>query len=231
MACLLDVGRGPELTSAAMRAWLGLLLALAAAGAARASPPVAGGDELGNFMTERQLVDRQDTRGPTAQRAAPMAHGASELVVAAMGYLGVPYRYGGNSFETGLDCSGFVKVLYEQAVGLLLPRRAEEQAAAGRPVERHALQPGDLVFFNTLQRAFSHVGIYVGDHRFIHSPRPGARVRLEDMRMAYWSRRFDGARRVFSPESAAPGLMTVALPPSPEPAALQPAQQVPLEAP
>jgi cell wall-associated NlpC family hydrolase len=113
-----------------------------------------------------------------------------------MGFLGVPYRRGGNSATTGFDCSGFVKAIYEQTVGLVLPRRANEQAAATQAIDKQDLQPGDLVFFNTMKRAFSHVGIYVGDGKFIHSPKPGAEVRVEDMRGNYWQHRFDGARRV-----------------------------------
>ena len=122
----------------------------------------------------------------------------SDLVVTAVGFLGVPYRRGGNTAETGFDCSGFVRAMYNQTVGHLLPRRAEEQAAATEKIDRTELKPGDLVFFNTMRRAFSHVGIYVGEGKFIHSPRTGAQVRVEDMNGSYWKRRFDGARRVLS---------------------------------
>jgi cell wall-associated NlpC family hydrolase len=114
----------------------------------------------------------------------------------AMGFLGVPYRRGGNNASTGFDCSGFVRSMYERTIGLVLPRLAKDQAAATQPIEKKELQPGDLVFFNTMKRAFSHVGIYVGDGKFIHSPKPGAQVRVEDMQQNYWARRFDGARRV-----------------------------------
>jgi cell wall-associated NlpC family hydrolase len=86
--------------------------------------------------------------------------------------------------------------MYEQTVGLLLPRKAEQQAAATQNIDKNELQPGDLVFFNTMRRAFSHVGIYVGNGKFIHSPKPGAEVRVESMSTSYWDRRFDGARRV-----------------------------------
>jgi cell wall-associated NlpC family hydrolase len=136
--------------------------------------------------------------------ASQVAQRASDLVVTAMGFLGVPYRRGGNSVETGFDCSGFVKAMFEQTVGLILPRRAEEQAAATQQIDRRELQPGDLVFFNTLRRTFSHVGIYVGDNKFIHSPKPGAQVRVEDMAVPYWAARFDGARRVPVPAAQAP---------------------------
>jgi len=129
---------------------------------------------------------------------------ASELVVNAMGFLGVPYRRGGNNAATGFDCSGFVRAIYEQTVGLVLPRRADQQAAATQTIDKQDLQPGDLVFFNTMRHAFSHVGIYVGDGKFIHSPRTGSEVRVEDMRESYWQRRFDGARRVTMPSASAP---------------------------
>jgi len=117
-------------------------------------------------------------------------------VFTAMGFLGVPYRRGGTTAESGFDCSGFVKAMYSQTVGLILPRKAEQQAAATQKIDRSDLQPGDLVFFNTMRRAFSHVGIYIGDGKFIHSPKPGSEVRVEDMGLSYWRHRFDGARRV-----------------------------------
>lgn len=121
---------------------------------------------------------------------------ATGLITQAMDLLGVPYRKGGNNESTGFDCSGFVRHLYESSVGLLLPRRAEEQAHSTEVIDRSELKPGDLVFFNTMKRAFSHVGIYVGDGKFIHSPRTGKAVKVDDMRSAYWQKRFNGARRV-----------------------------------
>ena len=133
-----------------------------------------------------------------------MQHKASELVVNAMGLVGVPYQRGGSTAEEGFDCSGFVRSVYEQSIGLLLPRKAEDQASATQEIDKHDLKPGDLVFFNTMRRAFSHVGIYVGEGKFIHSPRPGGEVRLESMALSYWQNRFDGARRVpaVAPEQA-----------------------------
>jgi len=152
--------------------------------------PAAGSDEMTTFLSDRGLMARIGEVGGRVESKA------SELVVNAMGFLGVPYKRGGNSVETGFDCSGFVKAMYQQTAGLILPRRAEQQAAASQKIERSDLQPGDLVFFNTMRRAFSHVGIYVGEGKFIHAPKPGAEVRVEDMGISYWSRRFDGARRV-----------------------------------
>jgi len=140
-----------------------------------------------------QLKDMQHT---VADKAHTVADKATDLVGNAMQFLGVRYKRGGNSAETGFDCSGFVRAIYEQTVGLLLPRRADQQAATTTVIDKKELQPGDLVFFNTMRRTFSHVGIYVGDHKFIHSPRSGSEIRVEDMRVSYWQRRFDGARRV-----------------------------------
>ena len=151
-------------------------------------------DEMGAFLADKGIVAKLGEQVSQASRVVPDK--ASDLVVNAMGFLGVPYKRGGNNFEQGFDCSGFVKAVFEQTIGLALPRRAAEQAAATQPIEKSELQPGDLVFFNTLKSAFSHVGIYVGDNKFIHSPRTGSVVRVEDMGVKYWSTRFNGARRV-----------------------------------
>lgn len=174
------------------------------AGASTAGPANAlsiNGDDLEKLLMEKGLIGKLSQVGQAVTytvgaKASAVSSKASELVVSAMGALGVPYRRGGNTFEGGFDCSGFVRAMYEQTVGLILPRKAEQQAAVTQKIDRQDLQPGDLVFFNTMRRAFSHVGIYLGDGKFIHSPKPGAEVRVEDMALPYWSRRFDGARRV-----------------------------------
>ncbi|MDP9600446.1 C40 family peptidase [Variovorax sp. NFACC27] len=147
-------------------------------------------DELARMLADKGLI------GQLKQVRQTVTERTSDLVVTAIGFLGVPYRRGGNTAESGFDCSGFVRAMYNQTVGHMLPRRAEEQAAATEKIDRDQLKPGDLVFFNTMRRAFSHVGIYVGEGKFIHSPRSGAQVRVEDMNGSYWQRRFDGARRV-----------------------------------
>ena len=168
-----------------------LIFASAMLFAVRAHAAPAGStDELDKLLADKGLMTHIERVGQT------VSNKASELVVNAMGFLGVPYRRGGNSAETGFDCSGFVRAIYQQSIGLLLPRKAEQQAAATQNIARSDLQPGDLVFFNTMRRAFSHVGIYVGEGKFIHSPKPGAEVRVENMSVSYWNRRFDGARRV-----------------------------------
>jgi cell wall-associated NlpC family hydrolase len=145
-------------------------------------------------LTERGLVSQISTQlNAVKGKAGDQAAG---MVEQAMGLLGVPYRRGGNNESTGFDCSGFVRHLYEKSVGQILPRRAADQAKATEVIDREELKPGDLVFFNTMRRAFSHVGVYVGDGKFIHAPRAGKAVNVEDMRSAYWQKRFNGARRV-----------------------------------
>ena len=172
-----------------MNKWLGLLLLGFWVGVANAAPDSTE-DDLTRFMAEKTLLGRIE------QVRATVADRTSELVMTSMAFLGVPYKRGGNDANTGFDCSGFVKSIYERTVGYVLPRLAKDQAAATQPIDRKDLQPGDLVFFNTMKRAFSHVGIYVGEGKFIHSPKPGAHVRVEHMEQSYWARRFDGARRV-----------------------------------
>ena len=179
-----------------MSKWLCILI-LACATAAHAGPQGTNSDDMDGLLADKGLLTRlEDVSHKVADKAQTVAGRAGDLVVNAMGFLGVPYKRGGNSAETGFDCSGFVRAIYQQTVGLVLPRRADQQAASTQVIDKKELQPGDLVFFNTMRRTFSHVGIYVGDGKFIHSPRSGSEVRVEDMRQSYWQRRFDGARRV-----------------------------------
>ena len=117
-------------------------------------------------------------------------------MVEALRVVGTPYRYGGASEEGGFDCSGLVVHAYERAWGVVLPRRTTEQRRLGKAVRRGELEPGDLVFYHTRNRPYSHVGIYIGDGRFVHAPKPGARVRLEEIDNPYWRARFNGGRRI-----------------------------------
>jgi cell wall-associated NlpC family hydrolase len=121
---------------------------------------------------------------------------AEQLVDQALDYLGVRYRSGGTSPETGLDCSGLVLNVFRNAIGFDLPRTAAEMARMGDKIGRKDLKPGDLVFFNTMRRTFSHVGIYLGDGKFVHAPSSGGKVRVEAISTNYWSKRFNGARRL-----------------------------------
>jgi cell wall-associated NlpC family hydrolase len=166
------------------------LLILCCVASAHAAPSNNAADDIERYLAERGISAQLD------QVRQSVGDTASNLVFDAMGFLGVPYRRGGTSASTGFDCSGFVRSMFEQSVGKVLPRRASDQAAVTEKIDKQDLKPGDLVFFNTMRQTFSHVGIYVGDNKFIHSPKPGQQVRVDDMRQAYWERRFTGARRV-----------------------------------
>ena len=121
---------------------------------------------------------------------------AEEVTLSALSLLGVPYRWGGTNPSEGLDCSGLVQWVYRGSANLLLPRRSDEMMAHGQPVTTDALRSGDLVFFNTMQRTGSHVGIYIGQGRFIHAPNSRGVVRIESLDQGYWASRYDGARRL-----------------------------------
>lgn len=124
------------------------------------------------------------------------ANTAQDLILKGLELVGINYRYGGTNPDLGLDCSGLVQLVYREAAGLNLPRTAREQSRVGEVVSKNELKAGDLVFFNTMRRAFSHVGIYIGGDRFLHAPRAGAEVRIESLDSSYWASRFNGARRV-----------------------------------
>ena len=181
-----------------------------------AATPTDNGDPITKFLAEKGLLvvppepapeavepgtPNADGANPSSKKPASFVQqvrdSASDMVLTAMNFLGVPYKRGGNSEESGFDCSGFTRHIFEKTIGLVLPRRVDDQAQSSSllTIAREELKPGDLVFFNTLKRTFSHVGIYVGEGKFIHAPRTGAQVRVEDMRVAYWNQRFTGARR------------------------------------
>ena len=133
---------------------------------------------------------------PPEPPAPPPRAERSEALLQALLAIGVDYRNGGRSPATGFDCSGLVSHVYQEAWGIRLPPTAAAQSRAGVPVSLAELQAGDLVFYDTLQRPYSHVGIYLGEGKFIHSPKTGAQVRIESLRSNYWTQRFNGARRI-----------------------------------
>lgn len=150
--------------------------------------------------------------------------GLEEVSIQAMSLVGTPYRYGGNTPDSGFDCSGLVRYVVLRAANVNLPRTTEAMGERGVSLERSQVASGDLVFFNTTGRANSHVGIYVGQNRFVHAPSTGGTVRLEDMTKSYWASRYNGARRVASginqaPASVAPPAAPAAAPPSVAPPA------------
>ena len=118
---------------------------------------------------------------------------AQDVILQGLKLVGVRYRLGESS---GLDCSGFVRLVFKDSIGASLPRTAREMSEVGQQIDSSQLKPGDLVFFNTMRRTFSHVGIYLGDNHFLHAPRTGAEVRVENMDSNYWMSRYNGARRI-----------------------------------
>ncbi|MCX7147641.1 MAG: C40 family peptidase [Sulfuritalea sp.] len=155
-----------------------LLAGLLVASSARADEPIVVPPPLQVSFVDRATATAQDA------------------IDQAMDLLGIRYRRGGSSPEAGFDCSGFVGHVFREGLGLMLPRSSKEMSKSGEVIDREELRPGDLVFFNTMRKAFSHVGIYLGDNQFVHAPRTGGRVRIEDLRDGYWMKRFNGARRI-----------------------------------
>ncbi|MFX1762273.1 C40 family peptidase [Paraburkholderia sp. A1RI-2L] len=167
-----------------------------------------------NSTNLQSLSAAQPAAQATTQTTAPaqggakaflsgMAGKAGDVVVGALNMIGVRYRWGGNTPDSGLDCSGFVRYVFQDTLGMNLPRRAEEMSRVGEKVSMSNLKPGDLVFFNTMRRTFSHVGIYIGDNKFVHSPSTGSTIRVDDLDNGYWEKRFTGARRIeasFTPD-------------------------------
>jgi len=173
--------------------------------ATRSEPPPSLAAHLDALPNDNWLFqpDYREGRDPihdllTSQRrpAQPPSRPEARLADAALAFQGVRYRWGGTDPKTGFDCSGLIVYAARQSLGLKLPRRAADLASQGQPVQRDRLQVGDLVFFNTLGRRFSHVGIYVGDNYFVHAPSSGGVVRVADMRKSYWTKRYNGARRL-----------------------------------
>lgn len=178
--------------------WVAARPAGALAPAAAAAPAVAVSNSTQTAtIAAAAPAPEPESRAKSAQRfLANVANKAGEVVSGALNMIGVRYKWGGNTPDSGLDCSGFVRYVFQDTLGFMLPRRAEEMSHVGERVAKNDLKPGDLVFFNTMRRTASHVGIYVGDNKFIHAPATGGKIRVEDIRQAYWSNRFNGARRI-----------------------------------
>ncbi len=128
--------------------------------------------------------------------AASAFSGAQDVAIYALGLIGVDYRFGGETPEGGVDCSGLVKYVFQQVTGVTLPRTTKELSRLGSTVNHADLAPGDLVFFNTRRLPFSHVGIYLGDNQFIHAPSTGSEVEISRLSETYWQKHFNGARRL-----------------------------------
>ena len=165
-----------------------LCLALLGSPCLAAEPALAMTETLADVTATSQTSEEASNNWSAAR--------VSEVLVNALSLTGVRYKYGGNSPETGFDCSGFVRYVFKQATSLSLPHSAMAISQLRKSVPKDELQPGDLVFFNTLRSTFSHVGIYLGNNRFIHSPSRGGKVRVESMDDVYWAKNFNGAQRI-----------------------------------
>lgn len=138
----------------------------------------------------------EETLPAQASAGASWSDIAQDVLINALSLTGIKYTYGGKSPETGFDCSGFVRYVFQQAANLTLPHGARAISHLGEAIPLEDLQPGDLVFFNTLKSAFSHVGIYLGNGQFIHAPSAGGKIKIGDMHDRYWASHFNGARRL-----------------------------------
>ncbi|MEZ7911277.1 MAG: C40 family peptidase [Propionivibrio sp.] len=127
----------------------------------------------------------------------PQPEPGSEVTIFALGLLDTGYRFGGKNPDAGLDCSGMVSYIYERAAGMRLRGSAADIARQGRSIEAAKLRPGDLVFFNTRNKPFSHVGVYIGGQRFVHAPSSNGRVRIDSLSARYYAQRFEAARTYF----------------------------------
>lgn len=143
---------------------------------------------------DRSIADA--ARVSLAEAATRMVEGTREIGLFALSLVGIDYRYGGETPDSGLDCSGLIRYVFQQVTGVTLPRTAKELSRIGKDIRAADLEPGDLVFFNTRRFAFSHVGIYLGNDRFIHAPSRGGEVGVASLASAYWQKRYNGARRL-----------------------------------
>lgn len=158
---------------------------------------VQADDSIFRFWKSNATAEEKEA----AQAEKPVEGSINRVINQALDMIGIDYRYGGSSPENGLDCSGLVKYVFEQSLNIAMPHNALAQSKIGAKISRAELKPGDLVFFNTLRRSFSHVGIYIGDGKFVHAPRTGKQVQVVDMNDKYWSKHYEGARRIVNSQA------------------------------
>lgn len=170
-------------------------LAFGLAPAAHAAPEGLDNDALERLIRERTEHDGHSNSSSSARRSSGSQDEAGDLIMNAMSLIGLSYRFGGNSPTQGLDCSGFMQYIFKRSMGITLPRTSAEMATVGQQVDRANLKPGDMVFFGSGGRV-SHVGMYIGNDRFIHAPRTGRDIEITSMNGNYWKSRYITARRV-----------------------------------
>lgn len=171
--------------------------------AASAAPEGLDNDALERLIRERTGSQQsgggteQPARSPAPVQSRTPSDEAGDLIMNAMSLIGVSYRFGGNSPTQGLDCSGFMQYIFRRSMGITLPRTSAEMATVGQHVERANLKPGDMVFFRTSGGGrISHVGMYIGNDRFIHAPRTGRNIEITSLSSRYWNSKYATARRV-----------------------------------
>jgi cell wall-associated NlpC family hydrolase len=177
-------GMQPGLQRIGLRLRVALVACVAAA---IALPAIAG-----TASKPRKAATAQTAPAPSAA----LLQRAEDVAIFALGLIGVDYRFGGNTPQDGLDCSGLVRYVFAQTTGIALPRTSAQMGHVGARVARPDLVPGDLVFFNTRHFVNSHVGIYLGENRFVHAPSRGSEVTIASLDDAYWKKRFEGGRRL-----------------------------------
>lgn len=162
------------------------------------APEGLDSDALDRLIRERTGSGQaqRPAAAPAPQQSAASADEAGDLIMNAMSLIGVSYRFGGNSPTQGLDCSGFMQYIFRRSMGITLPRTSAEMATVGQHVERANLKPGDMVFFRTAGSRISHVGMYIGNDRFIHAPRTGKDIEITSLSSRYWNSKYATARRV-----------------------------------
>ena len=170
-------------------------LAFGLAPAAHAAPEGLDNDALERLIRERTEHDGHSNSSSSGRRSSGSQDEAGDLIMNAMSLIGLSYRFGGNSPTQGLDCSGFMQYIFKRSMGITLPRTSAEMATVGQQVDRANLKPGDMVFFGSGGRV-SHVGMYIGNDRFIHAPRTGRDIEITSMNGSYWKSRYITARRV-----------------------------------
>lgn len=173
-----------------MRKLITLTTVYLCVGVAQMLPIQATAEGLDNAALERLIKERT---GPQIRHDGD---DAGDLIMNAMGLLGVAYRFGGNSPTNGLDCSGFMQYIFKRSMRINLPRSSREMATVGAPVSKPNLQPGDMVFFSQGGGSISHVGMYIGNGRMIHAPRTGRNIEITSIEQGYWASRYVTARRV-----------------------------------
>lgn len=170
------------------------ILALGIPLTAQAAPEGLDNDALERLIRER--TGHSGTSAAASRQSSNSQEEAGDLIMNAMSLIGLSYRFGGNSPTQGLDCSGFMQYIFKRSMGITLPRTSAEMATVGQQVDRANLKPGDMVFFSTSGRRISHVGMYIGNDRFIHAPRTGRNIEITSLSSNYWNSKYVTARRV-----------------------------------